>query len=208
METFEEEKNPFEERKRHKGEGFYLQCLDDCDDLDSEDLDCEPSTFYEASKGGIIFFEEYVKKYIPPNPENLPRLEGIEGALFHSYGDGDKMYMNEAIFMILIINGYQFSNDLFALFVCGSIYIEFGDEIQNYDPRLADCIEKYINLEINIKDETELIAQTGSFIHYMYDNESNNQGPYEDALLGIPSSIRSYMNNENKPLFPKFNCYF
>ena len=206
----------FDERKRHKpclgGDDFLggdQDVVGGCDLLlEKDDLGTEPSTYYEASKGGITYFEEYVKKYPPINPENLPRFKGIEGALFYEYGDEGNMFMNEAIFMILISYGYEFSNDLFALFVCGSIYIEFGNEIQNYHPRLADCIEKYKNLEININDEAELIAQTGSFIHYMYDTESNNQGPYEDALLGIPSSIRSYMNNENKPLFPNFKCYF
>lgn len=206
MATFEEEKNTFEGRKRHKGD-VYLQCLDYCEDLDRKDLDIEPSTYYEASKGEITYFEKYVEKYPPSNPENLLRLEGIYGALFHSFGDEDKMYMNEAIFMILIINGYQFSNDLFALFVCGSICIEFGNEIQNFDSRLAACIEKYLNLEINIKDEAELIDQTGSFIHYMYDTESNNQSPYRDALLGIPLSIRSFRTSDGKPLFPGFKCY-
>ena len=207
MERFEEEKNPFEVRKRHKGEGFYLQCLDECDDLASEDIDTEPSTYYEASKGGIIFFEEYVKKYPPSNPENLSRFKGIEGALFYEYGDEGNMFMNEAIFMILISYGYEFSNDLFALFVCGSIYIEFGNEIQNYHPRLADCIEKYKNLEININDEAELIAQTGSFIHYMYDTESHNQEVYQDALYEIPFTIRSFKTINDEQLFPNFNCY-
>ena len=62
-------------------------------------------------------------------------------------------------------------------------------------------------LEININDQSELMDKTNSFIHYMYDTESNNQEPFQDALLGIPFLITSFRTTDGKPLFPKFNCY-
>jgi hypothetical protein len=204
MATFEEEKNLFEERKRHKGD-VYLQCLDD-----SDDVEVDPSTyFYVSKKSDITYFQAFVEKYPPSNPENHSRLEGIERALFHPYGDEGNMFMNEAIFMILISNGYEFSNDLFALLVCGSIYTLMYDDFKQskIDPNLKACVEYYCKLEININNESELMVQSHSFVHYMYDTESNNQEPYQDALLGIPSLIRSYIISKNKPLFPKFNCY-
>jgi hypothetical protein len=193
MTTLERGENSFEERKRYKG--------------DTDDLDIEPFTYFDASKkSDIAYFQAFVEKYPLSNPENLPRLEGIERALFYEYGDEGNMFMNEAIFMILLSYGYEFSNDLFALLVCGSIYSLICDETDNKYDYLKSCIEYYRKLEININDETELMVQTHSFVHYMYDTESNNQEPYQDALLGIPSSIRSYTISKNKPLFPNFNC--
>jgi hypothetical protein len=187
----------FDERKRHKA-GL---------DAITTDINIDPSTYFEASKEGIIYFQDYVKKYIPSNPENHSRLKGIEEALFYEYGDKNNMFMNEVVFMILIIYGYQFSSDLFALLVCGSIYSVICDETDKKYDYLKACIEYYCKLEININDIEELMTQTHSFIRYMYDIESNNQEPFQDALLGIPSSIRSYTISRNKPLFPKFNCY-
>jgi len=186
----------FDERKRHKA------------GLDTiTEIEVDSPTYFEASKKGIIYFEDYVKKYSPSNPENHSRLEGFERALFYPYGDEDKMYMNEAIFMIIISNGYEFSNDLFALLVCGSIYSLICDENDKKYDYLKACIEYYRKLEINIKDIDELMTQTHSFIRYMYDTESNNQEPFQDALLGIPFLITSFRTTDGKPLFPKFNCY-
>ena len=189
MTTLERVENPFDRRKKYK-------------------VDDEPFTYFDASKtGDITYFEAFVKKYPLSNPENLPRLEGIEGALFYQYGDEDKMYMNEVLYMILISNGYEFSNDLFALLVCGSIYGVICDETDKKYDYLKGCIEYYCKLEININDESELMDKTNSFIHYMYDTESYNQEPYQDALLGIPCTIRSFRTSDGKILFPKFNCY-
>jgi hypothetical protein len=193
MTTLESAGDPFEGRKRYK-EGVDVV------------PDFEPSTYFDASlKGEIDYFEAYVKKYPPSDPENLSRLEGIEGALFYEYGDEGKMYMNEVVYIIMIIHGYQFSNDLFALLVCGSIYILIGTEIHNYDSKLKDCIEKYQKLEITINGQSELMTQMKSFIHYMYDTESYNQEPLQDALLGVSFSIRSFTTTDDEPLFPNFN---
>ena len=117
------------------------------------------------------------------------------------------MYKNEVIFMILVLNGYEFSNDLFALLVCGSIYNVISDETDKKYDYLKGCIEYYCKLEVNIKDQDELMTQTHPFIRYMYDTESYNQEPFQDALLGIPWTIRSFSARNEKPLFPKFNCY-
>jgi hypothetical protein len=194
MTTLERGENSFEERKRYKG--------------DAGDLDIEPFTYFDASKtDDISYFQAFVEMYPPSNPENLPRLEGIEGALFYEYGDENNMYKNEAIFMILISNGYEFSSDLFALLVCGSIYSLICDETDKKYDYLKACIEYYCKLEININDIDELMTQTHSFIRYMYDIESNNQEPFQDALLGIHSSIRSFRTKDGDPLFPKFNYY-
>jgi len=197
METLARGENPFEERKRYKGG-------------DDDDLDIEPFTYFDVSKTcDIAYFQAFVEKYPLSNPENLSRLEGIERALFYEYGDEGNMFMNEAIFMILLSYGYEFSSDLFALLVCGSIYTLMYEDFKKskIDPNLKACIEYYQKLEININDINELMTQTQSFINYMYDTESNNQEPFQDGLLGIPSSIRSYTISRNKPLFPKFNCY-
>jgi hypothetical protein len=194
METLDEISHPFDGRKKYK--------------VDGNIIDIEPSKYFDASKKcDITYFEAYVKNHPPSNPENIPRLEGIEGALFYEYGDENNMYMNEAIFMILISNGYEFSSDLFALLVCGSIYSVISDETDKKYDYLKACIEYYQKLEININDINELMTQTHSFIHYMYDTESYNQEPFQDALLGIGYSIRSFRTSDGKLLFPKFNCY-
>jgi hypothetical protein len=194
METLNEISHPFDGRKKHK--------------VDDDILDIEPPTYFDASKNGdIAYFEAYVKKYNPSNPDNLKRLEGIEGALFYEYGDEDKMYMNEFLYMTLISNGYEFSNDLFALLVCGSIYNVICDETDKKYDYLKACIEYYCKLEININDQSELMVQSNSFIHYMYDTESYNQEPFQDALLGIGYSIRSFRTSDGKLLFPKFKCF-
>jgi hypothetical protein len=195
MATLDEISNPFEGRKKHKVD-------------DVLDIDIEPFTYLDASKkGDITEFQAYVEEHPLSNPDNLSRLEGIEESLFYQYGDENNMYKNEAIFMILISNGYEFSNELFALLVCGSIYNVICDETDKKYDYLKACIEYYINLEINIKDIEELINQSHSFIRYMYDTESYNQEPFQDALLGIPWTIRSFSARNGKPLFPKFNCY-
>ena len=186
MTTLERVENPFDRRKKYK-------------------VDDEPFTYFDASKNGdITYFEAFVKKYPLSNPENLKRLEGIQGALFYEYGDEDNMYKNEVIFMTLLSNGYEFSNDLFALLVCGSIYNVICDETDKKYDYLKACIEYYCKLEININDQSELMDKTNSFIHYMYDTESYNQEPYQDALLGIPCTIRSFRTSDGKQLFPKF----
>lgn len=189
---------PFEERKRYK-EGVVYEDVEP---------DVEPPTYFDASlKGDIDYFEAYVKKYPLSDPENLERLKGIERALFYTYGDEGNMFMNEAVYMIMINHGYQFSNDLFALLVCGSIYNFIGTEIHNCESKLKDCIEKYQKLEITINNQEELMTQTQSFINYMYDTESNNQQPYQDALLGVPLMIRSFSTRDGEHLFSKFKCY-
>jgi len=189
MARLDEISNPFYGTKRYK-------------------VDESPFTYFDVSKTcDITDFQAYVEKYPPSNPENLPRLEGINEALFYPYGDENNMYKNEAIFMILICNGYEFSSDLFALLVCGSIYSLICDETDKTYDYLKACIEYYRKLEINIKDIDELMTQTHSFIHYMYDTESNNQEPFQDVLLGIPFSIRSFSTRDGKLLFPKFNSY-
>jgi hypothetical protein len=189
MATLDEISNPFEGRKKYKVHG-------------------SPFTYFDVSKTcDITEFQAYVEEHPLSNPDNLSRLEGIEGALFYPYGDENNMYKNEAIFMILVSNGYEFSNDLFALLVCGSIYNVISDETDKKYDYLKACIEYYINLEINIKDIDELMIQSHSFIRYMYDTESYNQEPFQDALLGIGYSIRSFRTSDGKLLFPKFNCY-
>jgi hypothetical protein len=195
MATLESAGGPFEGRKRYK-EGVDVV------------PDFEPSTYFDASlKGDIDYFEAYVKKYPLSDPENLSRLEGIERALFCEYGDEGNMFMNEAIFMILLSYGYEFSNDLFALLVCGSIYNVICDKTHKKYDYLKACIEYYCKLEININDQSELMTQSQSFVHYMYDTESNNQEPLQDALYEIPWTIRSFRTKDDKQFFPKFNCY-
>ena len=106
--------------------------------------------------------------------------------------------------MTLLSNGYEFSNDLFALLVCGSIYNVICDETDKKYDYLKACIEYYCKLEININDQSELMDKTNSFIHYMYDTESYNQEPFQEALIGIPCTICSFRTSDGKLLFPKF----
>ena len=188
MTTLERVENPFDRRKKYK-------------------VDDEPFTYFDASKNGdITYFEAFVKKYNPSNPENLPRLEGIEGALFYEYPD-DMMFMNEGFYMILISQGFKFNNDLFALLVLGSIYGFIGKNGINKNAELKACFEYYQNLDVIIKDEENLIIKSQSFVHYMYDNKSNNQEPYQFALEGIPCMIRSFRTSNGKLLFPKFKYF-
>ena len=185
MTTLERTGNSFEKRKRYK-------------------VDDEPSTYFGASKTGDIgYFQTFVEKNPLSNPENLSRLEGIEGALFHSYPD-DMMFMNEGFYMILISQDFKFNNDLFALLVLGSIYDFIGKNGIDKNAELKACFEYYQNLDVIINDEENLIIKSQSFVHYMYDNESNNQEPFQDALLGIPCTIRSFRTSDGKLLFPKF----
>jgi len=189
MSTLEIVVNPFEERKRYKVD------------------DDEPFTYFDASKtGDITYFKAFVEKYSLSNPENLPRLEGIEEALFHSYPD-DMMFMNEGFYMILISQGFKFNNDLFALLVLGSIYDFIGKNCIDKNAKLKDCFDHYQNLDVIIKDEENLIIKSQSFVHYMYDNESNNQEPYQFALEGIPCTIHSFRTSNGKLLFPKFKYF-
>ena len=137
------------------------------------------------------------------NPENLPRLEGIEEALFHSYPD-DMMFMNEGFYMILISQGFKFNNDLFALLVLGSIYDFIGKNCIDKNAKLKDCFDHYQNLDVIIKDEENLIIKSQSFVHYMYDTECHNQEEYQFALEEIPITISSFRTIDGKQLFPKF----
>lgn len=192
METLNDISHPFEGRKKLKVDGVVLDIK-------------EPFTYFDASKKcDITYFQSFVEKYPPSRPENLTRLEGLEEALFHSYGDDGNMLMNEGFYMILISHGFKFNNDLFALLVLGSIYDFIGQKGIAQNPELKACFEYYRNLEINVKDEAELMVQSQSFVQYMYNTESYNQEPYQDALLGIPSSIRSFRTSDGKLLFPKF----
>ena len=185
MTTLERVENPFDRRKKYK-------------------VDDEPFTYFDASKtGDIAYFEAFVKKHNPSNPDNLPRLEGIEGALFYEYPD-DMMFMNEGFYMILISQGFKFNNDLFALLVLGSIYDFIGKNGIDKNAELKACFEYYQNLDIIIKGEKKLMIQSQFFVHYMYDTESYNQEPYQDALLGIPCTIRSFRTSDGELLFPKF----
>ena len=185
MTTLERVENPFDRRKKYK-------------------VDDEPFTYFDASKNGdITYFEAFVKKYNPSNPENLPRLEGIEGALFYEYPD-DMMFMNEGFYMILISQGFKFNNDLFALLVLGSIYDFIGKNGIDKNAELKACFEYYQNLDIIIKGEKELMIQSQSFVHYMYDTECHNQEEYQCALEEIPITISSFRTIDGKQLFPKF----
>lgn len=157
-----------------------------------------------ASFLGPESFEAYVKKNPPTNPENKELTKDIEQALFNPYPD-DMVFMNEAVFMILISHGFKFDNNLFALFVLGSIYDFICARGISQNSELNACFEYYQNLEIKIKGEEELITQSQSFVHYMYDTESHNQQLYENALQNIPSIISSFKTNSGKILFPKFS---
>jgi hypothetical protein len=193
METLNEISHPFNGRKRSK--------------VDGDILDIEPFTYFDALKNGdIAYFESYVKKYNPSRPENLPRLKGFEEALFHSYDD-DMMFMNEGFYMILISQGFKFNNDLFALLVLGSIYDFIGKDGIDKNAELKACFEYYQNLDVIIKGEKELIAQSQSFVDYMYDTECHNQVAYQCALEGIPITISSFRTSDGKQLFPKFKFY-
>lgn len=157
-----------------------------------------------ASFLGPKSFEDYVKLNPPSNPENKELTKDIEQALFHPYDD-EMIFMNEGVFIILIENGYTFDNDLFALLVIGSIFDFIGIKGIDENPKLKACFEYYQNLEIKIKGEEELITQSQSFVHYMYDTKSNNQEPYQNALVNIPIIISSFRTNSGKILFPKFS---
>jgi hypothetical protein len=156
-----------------------------------------------ASFLGAQDFEKFVKSYPPSNPENLSKLDGIEEALFHSYPD-DMMFMNEGVFMILISHGFKFNNDLFALLVLGSIYEIIGKNGIAENPELKACFEYYQQLDVKIEGEKELITQSQSFVHYMYDTESHNQEAYQSALERIPIIISSFRTGNGKQLFPNF----
>lgn len=157
-----------------------------------------------ASFLGPESFQAYVKLNPPSNPENKELTKDIEQALFNPYPD-DMVFMNEAVFMILISHGFKFDNNLFALLVLGSIYEFVGVQGIDKNDELKACFEYYQKLEIKIKGEKDLMDQSQSFVHYMYDTKSHNQQPYQDALENIPSIISSFRTNSGKKLFPKFS---
>jgi hypothetical protein len=165
-----------------------------------------PDTYLEASYMGLDYFKNYVQENSPKLIKNKSRLENIEKVLFHSYGD-KIMYMNEAVFVILILNGYQFDNNLFALLVLGSICDLFGLDYIEQNGELFHLFEYYKNLEINIKDEKDLMCKMQSFVHYMYDNESHNQELYMNELVGLPATIRSFKFCNRELIFSNFKCY-
>jgi len=186
MTTLNKPTHLFEERKKYKWNFF------------------EASTYIDSSKkGNISDFETYVKMYPLSNPDNHSKLKGIEKALFYTYDD-DMMFMNEGVFLILISNGFKFNNNLFALLVLGSIYDFIGEKCIAENVELKACFDYYQQLDVKIKGEPELIIESQSFVHYMYDTESHNQEPYQDALLGIPLTIISFRTSNGKRLFPKF----
>lgn len=156
-----------------------------------------------ASFLGAQDFEQFVISYPPSNPENRSKLDGIEEALFHSYPD-DMMFMNEGVFMILISHGFKFNNDLFALLVLGSIYDFIGEKGIAKNLELKACFEYYQQLDVKIEGEKELMTQSQSFVHYMYDTESHNQEAYQSALERIHITISSFRTGNGKQLFPKF----
>ena len=155
-----------------------------------------------ASFLGPKSFEDYVNENPPTSPEKKELTKNIEQALFYPYSD-DMMFMNEAVFMILISNGYKFDNNLFALLVLGSIYDFIGTQGIAENVELKACFEYYQKLDVKIKGEQDLIDQSQSFVHYMYDTESHNQQPYQEALENISSIISSFRTNSGKKLFPK-----
>lgn len=161
-------------------------------------------SYFLASFLGPESFEAYVKLNPPTNPENKELTKDIEQALFYSYPD-DMMFMNEAVFMILISHGFKFDNNLFALLVLGSIYDFVGVRGISQNSQLNACFTFYQNLEIKIKGDLNLMVQSQSFIRYMYYIESYNQQPYQDALERIPATISSFSTSSGKILFPKFS---
>jgi hypothetical protein len=190
METLNDISHPFNGKKRPKVDGSMSRTS---------------TTYIEDSKTcDITYFQAIVEENPPSRPENLPRLKGMEEALFYSYDD-DMMFMNEGFYMILISQGFKFNNELFALLVLGSIYDFIGKDGIDKNAELKACFEYYQNLDVIIKGEKELITQSQSFVHYMYDTESYNQQPYQEAFENIPSIISSFRTNNGKKLFPKFS---
>ena len=185
MATLDEISNPFEGRKKYKVHG-------------------SPFTYFDVSKTcDITEFQAYVEEHPLSNPDNLSRLEGIEGVLFYEYRD-DMMFMNEGFYIILISGCFKFNNYLFALLVLGSIYDFIGKNGIDKNAELKACFEYYQNLDVIIKGEKELIIQSQSFVHYMYDTECHNQEEYQCALEEIPITISSFRTIDGKQLFPKF----
>ena len=162
------------------------------------------SSYILASFLGLESFEDYVKINPPTSPEKKELTKNIEQALFYSYPD-NMIFMNEAVFMILISNGYKFDNNLFALLVLGSINDFIGIQGISENVELKACFEYYQKLDVKIKGDQDLIDQSQSFVHYMYDTKSYNQQPYQEALENIPSIISSFRTNSGKKLFPKFS---